>query len=172
MKNTVSSLKSTILFLAIFTTGMLNVQAGDGKLNESRKANHAVKLFIKQDYAHAYSILNRLYETSENPKQYSFLLGMCAISLETDKEIALKYFLEAKELEKTSFVINYYLGRTYLHLGNFNEAVISFNSYLEEMYKLDKPVEFKTVEVNEVNQYHMEKSIAHVYGFIASCRNN
>ena len=132
----------------------------------------ALKAFKSQKYEIALPLYTQLDNMSNDPVRYDYMIGMCYLSSDA-KEKALPYLRSAKNHNETSWVVNYYLGRSYMIEGNYLEAGNYLKAYKDSLSNLMSEVNFKfkvlTSEINETNRIHMEKSIEDVNGFITQC---
>lgn len=128
----------------------------------------AFNAYLKQDYEKAVTCLLQLDSIApDSHAVYDYWIGMCLLSTE-NKLAAIPYLEKAKQTGKTSFVINYYLGRAYLFAGRTEDARAHFNAYSKEFSI--RGVRFKKeVPLSVAHSIHTQKSLEDVNFFLAQC---
>lgn len=128
----------------------------------------AYRAYLNKNYDKASRLLIQLDTISVDANAvYDYWIGMCLLS--TDNKVsAIPYLEKAKQVGKTSFVVDYYLGRAYLYAGKFEEAKQHLIAYANEFSA--RGIRFrKELVKSESHRIHVQKSLDDVYGFIAQC---
>ncbi|CAN5320738.1 hypothetical protein BH09BAC5_BH09BAC5_19540 [soil metagenome] len=107
--------------------------------NEKTMVIHADDLFAKREYEQAYGYYNRLKDLHPENIVFLFRTGVCAIYI-GDAEGSLTLIKSAYEKDPTIPDVNFFLGRTYLLNGLYDDALLQFNLQLakepDEIQKL------------------------------------
>lgn len=162
------TVKLGLLLLIAFTFSSFHLKA-QKSLKIRILQDKAYKAYMKQDYNKAVAFLLQLDSIAPDPNAvYDYWIGMCLLSTE-HKLDAIPYLENAKKVGKTSFVINYYLGRAYLFAGRTEEAKEHLSDYAREFSI--RGVRFKKeTPLSEAHSIHVQKSLEDVNFFMAQCR--
>ncbi len=133
--------------------------------------NKSHKAYLAKDYHTALNCLLPLDTlVSYKSHVYDYWIGICLLSTE-NKLGAIPYLEHAQRSKRTSFVVNYYLGRAYLFAGRYEEAKKFLNIYARELNRRGTKFEEEKV-VSESHKIHVEKTLTDVYGLLAECEAN
>jgi hypothetical protein len=163
-----SFIPTKILLFAALALSSIQLSA-QSSFNANKTEDKAMRAFVKRDYEKSLALFIQLDTLSPDPVAwYDYWIGMCLLSSE-NKLSAIPYLENAKKGGKTSFVIDYYLGRAYLLAGRVEEAKYYLTAYANEFAARGIKFEHKEVAVNEAHRIHVEKSLKDVYGYLAEC---
>lgn len=139
------------------------------KINLRKLENQADKAYRNKDYAKCLSLFLQIDSIAHDPHSYyDYRIGMCLLS--TDRKLeAITYLENAKKEGKTSFVIDYYLGRAYMFAGRYNEAKFYLGAYARQFIAYGITFRVKETPINEAHAVHVQKTMNDVYGFLAEC---
>jgi len=162
------TIKIGLLLIVAFTFSSFHLKA-QKVLKIRILQDKAFNAYLKQDYNKAVTCLLQLDSiTPDSHAVYDYWIGMCLLSTE-HKLAAIPYLEAAKKAGKTSFVINYYLGRAYLFAGRTEEAKEHFSAYAREFSI--RGVRFKKeTPLSEAHSIHVQKSLEDVNFFMTQCR--
>lgn len=167
MKNSIKNLAIAASVAAIVFSAKAETKKELKKLE-----NYAYLSFKAQNYADALVAFTKLDNLSSDKVRYDYMIGMCLMSTE-NSHTALPYFRSAMVHPTTSFVINYYIGRSYILAGNYQEALNYLTSYKSQLTEYIEETNFKfsinPASINEKNKIHMEKTLEDVAGFMSMC---
>lgn len=160
--------KLGLLLLVAFTFSSFHLKA-QKSLKIRILQDKAYKAYLKHDYHKAVTCLLQLDSIAPDSNAvYDYWIGMCLLSTE-HKLDAIPYLENAKKVGKTSFVINYYLGRAYFFAGRTAEAKDHFSAYAREFSI--RGVRFKKeTPLSEGHSIHVQKSLEDVDFFLSQCR--
>lgn len=167
MKNSIKNLAFAASVAAIVFSAKAETKKEIKKLQKS-----AYAAFKAQNYDQALNTFIKLDELSSDKVRYDYMIGMCLLSSE-NSHTALPYFRSAMAHETTSFVVNYYVGRSYILAGNYQEALNYLNDYKSQLEAYIDETNFKfsinPSMITDKNRIHMEKTLEDVTGFITMC---
>lgn len=165
MKNLKFLQNLLVIFLLVIFTASLNAQPKKIKRLEQK----ALNLFQQKKYNDALQLYLILDSLAEDPAEFDYMIGMCYLS-SPNKGNALPYLESAKNSNHASFVVYYYLGRSYHLAHNFDHAIKNYQTYKDSLSTIK--IKFKkTKNFREINRVHMEKSIDDVNRLIEMCLN-
>lgn len=96
--------------------------------SQSTIVNSADTYFKNESYAEALPLYEKLLESQKSNSTYNYRLGVCLFQTHGDYEKAIAYLKIART--KGIRLANFYLGRCYYRLYQFDEAIESYNKYL------------------------------------------
>ncbi len=167
MKNSIKNLALVASVAAIVFSARAESKKELKKLEKAAYAS-----FVAQNYTEALSFFTKLDDLSKDKIRYDYMIGMCLLSTE-NKHTALPYFRSAMVHPSSSFVINYYIGRSYMLAGNYKEANNYLTSYktqlIEYMAENDFKFSIPASAINDNNRIHMEKTLDDVSALINTC---
>jgi tetratricopeptide (TPR) repeat protein len=139
------------------------------KINVRKLENQADKAFRNKDYTTSLELFKLVSKHSDDhAAYYEYRIGMCLLSTDNKSE-AVAHLENAKKCGKTSFVIDYYLGRAYMFAGRFDEAKFYLGSYARQFIAYGISFRSKEAPINEAHAIHTQKTMNDVYGFLAEC---
>ena len=114
-----------IIFVIIF----FNCSLFYGQVTKNT-SNEALQLFKNGEFSDAMKLYEQLYNTYPRDPKYSFYYGACLV--ETNSNISLSaQCLKFAQLKKFNKDVNFYLGRSYQLLYEFDIAIESYQEYLK-----------------------------------------
>ncbi len=128
----------------------------------------AYRAFVNRDYDSSLVYLLKLDSLNTEDSVYcDYMIGMCLLSTK-DKTKAIPYLERTRKSLKTSFVVDYYLGRAYLYAGRYSDAKIYLTSYIGSLGASDIKLNKETTEL-EYQKIHVEKTIEEVELLVMEC---
>ncbi len=130
-------LKFLLFFIVFLVSGYTYSQVRELK-------EDAAFYYDNKDFKDAYDAYDKLY--AQNPKNldYKFRLGVSAINYPEKKARSVEIFEDLKKIDKSS-EINYYLGKAYHINYRFDDALASYNEYLNAKQSTKIKEEDKTM---------------------------
>jgi tetratricopeptide (TPR) repeat protein len=110
------------IFLFSHLAGAQNFSRQDEKL--WLKAD---KTFEFGDYMGALKMYGKLHIIDSSNKEINYKIGICNFEIKTLRSKALKYFIQLRPADFPE--VNYYLGRLYHLLGNYESAIDCYKQY-------------------------------------------
>lgn len=139
------------------------------KINVRKLENQADKAFSNKDYTTSLELFKLVSKLSDDhAAYYEYRIGMCLLSTDNKLE-AVAHLENAKKCGKTSFVIDYYLGRAYMFAGRYDEAKFYLGSYARQFIAYGISFRSKETPINEAHAVHAQKTMNDVYSFLAEC---
>lgn len=166
MKTQTLKFGMALLLGSILVCSQTNAQS---KINVRKLENQADKAFRNKDYATSLELFKLVAKHSnDHAAYYEYRIGMCLLSTGNKLE-AVPYLENAKKAGKTSFVVDYYLGRAYMFAGRFDEAKFYLGAYARQFIAYGISFRKKEAPINEAHAIHSQKTMNDVYGFLAEC---
>ena len=160
-----------IVLVFIVTVVLFGSVDAQSKRELRRLENKAYKAFNQRDYSGALTQFLHLDSIAADSGNYfNYMIGMCYMS-SSEQYKALSHLVLAKNGNETSFVVDYYLGRSYLINKNFEAAEFHLRAYIKQL-SVRKIKFINKEEVTGINRIHFEKSMNDVVALIALCNNN
>lgn len=144
----------------LFAIIILSVQtyAADKNDNIRKKFKQAMRHYNKQDYNLALPIFNELSVKNPENMNLKFLIGMSYFNSDINKNLSVPFLEMASKNIKTDYVNNvkqitapihtlYYLGQAYEATGNYQKAIVSYDSF--KKYLIAPKLANQIVEVDE-----------------------
>ena len=166
MKTQALKFGMALLLGSIMLCSQVNAQS---KINVRKLENQAERAFRNKDYTTSLELFKLVSKHSDDhAAYYEYRIGMCLLSTDNKSE-AITHLENAKKAGKTSFVIDYYLGRAYMFAGRFDEAKFYLGSYARQFIASEIIFKTKETPINEGHAIHAQKTMNDVYGFLAEC---
>lgn len=99
--------------------------------HEQELLDDADFFFTQKNYLRALTAYKQLYELYPGGTGYGYKLGICYLYKTDEREKAIGLIEAAQEAGETDPDLLYYLGRAYHINQKFDEAIATFNKYLE-----------------------------------------
>ncbi len=99
--------------------------------SESDLKKQASKLFEKQNYKDASPMYSQLLSLYSREAIYNYRYGICLLLSGTDKTGAATYLEAASKVKETDPDVYFYLGRSYMFMDHYNEAIAAFTTFKE-----------------------------------------
>lgn len=126
--------KVLAVVIAVFCcVGIVSAQKGDKQKNkqEEQWLENAEFYFSEGYYLRALTLYKKLSDTHPDDPYYHYQLGICYLFKGDEKELAIDHLEKAKKLDPSLPRIDFYLGRAYHQNYRFDDAIKSFNAYLD-----------------------------------------
>lgn len=125
--------KITLTLIASFFTISLSFsQESISKKEEKILTQKGEAYFNDEYYFTAATIFERLYKAKPNDLYYQLMVGICYTFLNDKKEESLDYLLDVKRKNPDYSEVDFYIGRSYAINHEFDQAINSINTYLED----------------------------------------
>ena len=125
--------RGSIYILIILFLASITIQKGFAQSNEFKSEKELIKvtnkLFSKGKYEEAMPLFSQLKSVNPSEPLYDYKLGICMLYVMPEKYVQMLEFAANKTDIKKE--VHFYLGRAY-HLNyRFNDAIKSYNKYIE-----------------------------------------
>jgi|GEM_PF-6425593 len=97
--------------------------------SESDLKKQADKLFEKENYVEATPMYSQLLSLYAKDAGYNYRYGICLLMSGQDKTGAASYLEAAAKAKETDADVNFYLGRSYMFMDHYNEAISAFTLF-------------------------------------------
>jgi hypothetical protein len=97
--------------------------------SESDLKKQAEKLFEKEVYQEALPMYSQLLSLYPREAVYNYRYGVCLLMSGQDKTGAATYLEAAAKVKETDADVHFYLGRSYMFMDHFNEALAEFSQF-------------------------------------------
>lgn len=119
----------TALPVILFMSSLLFAQQKPPALIDPREAKEH---FSYGNYKEALKVYLKLIKQEPDKDEFKLAVGLCYLSLNTDKGLAIPYFEELVQKEKTKYDVWLYLGQTYHYTMQFDKAIEAYEKYKEK----------------------------------------
>ena len=117
------------LWSILFVVVLLNFLSASGQLLKN-SSGEALQFFKNGDYEEALPLFKQLYENYSRDPKYNFYYGACLVETNTNISLAAQC-LKFAQIKKFSKDVDFYLGRSYQLLYEFDIAIENFQNYLK-----------------------------------------
>ena len=120
--------KRILLSLALLFNAYASI-AQKSPSSESDLKKQAEKLFEKESYQEAAPMYSQLLSLYPRESVYNYRYGVCLIMSGQDKTGAASYLQAAAQSKETDPDVHFYLGRSYMFMDRYNEALGEFAQF-------------------------------------------
>ncbi len=113
----------------IFCLCSASLLAQKSPASENDLKKQAEKLFQNQKYEDATPMYSQLLSLYPREAIYNYRYGVCLLMSGKDKTGAATYLEAAAKAKETDPDVFFYLGRSYMFMDHYNEAISSFNHF-------------------------------------------
>lgn len=151
--------KHGLFSLFLFYTVTVSV-AQKSPASESDLKRQAEKLFEKENYAEATPMYSQLLSLYPREAVYNYRYGVCLLMSGEDKTGAASYLEAASKAKETDADVQFYLGRSYMFMDHYNEAIAAFTLFKKSgsparQIKLQPDIYIRNCE--NANQLRMDR---------------
>ncbi|MEO8087472.1 MAG: hypothetical protein ABI763_11660, partial [Bacteroidota bacterium] len=123
--------RTVVLSLFLFFGAVVS-EAQKSPASEYDLKKQAEKLFEKENYPEAATMYSQLLSLYPRDAVYNYRYGVCLLMSGQDKTGAASYLEVAAKSKETDADVNFYLGRSYMFMDHFNEAINAFTLFKKE----------------------------------------
>jgi len=120
--------KRILFSLALLFNAAVSI-AQKSPASESDLKKQAEKLFEKESYQEAIPMYSQLLSLYPREAVYNYRYGVCLLMSGQDKTGAATYLEAAAKVKETDADVHLYLGRSYMFMDHFNEALAEFSQF-------------------------------------------
>jgi tetratricopeptide (TPR) repeat protein len=151
--------KHCLFSLILFFSVTVSV-AQKSPASESDLKRQAEKLFEKESYAEAAPMYSQLLSLYSRDAVYNYRYGICLLMSGIDKTGAASYLEAAAKSKEMDPDVNFYLGRSYMFMDHYNEAIAAFTTFKKlgssaKQNKLQPDIYIRNCE--NANQLRMDR---------------
>lgn len=121
----------SILLISLITIGYSFSQEAMSKKEEKILTQKGEAYYNDEYYVTAATIFERLNKSNPKDLYYQLMVGICYSFINDKKEAALELLLDVKKRNPEYSEVNFFLGRAYAVNHQFDDAINSFNKYLD-----------------------------------------
>ncbi|MCX6276091.1 MAG: hypothetical protein NTV09_12885 [Bacteroidetes bacterium] len=118
-----------LYLLLVFLFAASIAVAQKSPASEADLKKQAEKLFEKQNYEEATPMYSQLLSLYSREAIYNYRYGICLLMSGRDKTGAATYLEVAAKAKETDPDVYYYLGRSYMFMDHYNEAINAFTVF-------------------------------------------
>ncbi len=123
------TLEKPILLLLVLLFAASITVAQKSPASEADLKKQAEKLFEKQNYEEATPMYSQLLSLYTHEAIYNYRYGLCLLLSGKDKTGAATYLEVAAKAKQTVPDVYFYLGRSYMFMDHYNEAISAFTVF-------------------------------------------
>ena len=116
------------ILLVFLFAGSISV-AQKSPASEADLKKQAEKFFEKQNYEEASPMYSQLLSLYPREAIYNYRYGICLLMSGRDKTGAATYLEAAAKVKETDPDVYFYLGRSYMFMDHYNEAINALNLF-------------------------------------------